>query len=363
MPFGPDAHLELTSKLGYADGLMTVGTNKMSAFDKAVCVVTGAAAGLGRAIAQELALQGATLELWDSDPDGLAETHAGLKSAPNCTTSAVNVGDWEAVTRTAAAVAQRHGQIDYVFNNAAIALSATVANAEISEYHRVLKTSLFGVIHGSKAFLPFFVDQGSGHIVNISSILASIATPTQSAYCCTKAAVSSFTHCMARELAGSGIKVSLVLPAGLRTNMAANAIVGQAAGAGKVAALGKIARKMRGDPCQAARRILRGVAGDRLRVFTGADARVLDLCARIFPVGPAWLWRRLLGLRPAAKGLIGRGRSLWGGGRSAHARAWRRVSGTTGRCRARKPMSRPPDRRARRASGPGRLHPRRPTSR
>ena len=265
------------------------------AFAKMVCVVTGAASGLGRALAQELAAQGAILELWDLDSAGLAQTRATLVDTAHCELHLVDVGDWEAVRAAAAAAAQKHKQIDYVFNNAAIALSATVANAEISEYRRVLQTNVFGVINGSKAFLPFFIDQGTGHIVNISSILANVAAPTQSAYCASKAAVSSFTHCLAREMAGSGIGVSLVLPAGIRTGMAANALVGIASGAREAEVKRKIGRKMRGDPREVARRLLRGLEGGRQRVFTSADGRMVDLCSRLFPVGPVWLWRRILG--------------------------------------------------------------------
>lgn len=268
----------------------------INAFDQAVCVVSGAASGLGRALAQELALQGAILELWDIDSEGLAQTHAGLETAAQCSFRVLDVGDWEAVNAAAAEIAGKYARIDYIFNNAAIALSATVANAEISEYQQILKTNVLGVIHGSKAFLPFFLAQGSGQIVNVSSILANVATPTQSAYCATKAAVSSFTNCLARELTGSGIRVSLVLPAGLNTNMANNALTGRAAGALEARVQRIIGRKMRGDPRKAARRLLRGVASGRLRIFTSTDAWCVDICMRLFPAGHLWLWRRILGI-------------------------------------------------------------------
>ena len=90
------------------------------------------------------------------------------------------------------------------------------------EYERVFRTNLLGVIHGAKAFLPRLLRQRSGHIVNISSVLAQMALPTQSAYCASKSAVSAFTECLARECEGSGVAVSLVIPAGIRTEFAAN---------------------------------------------------------------------------------------------------------------------------------------------
>ncbi len=265
-------------------------------FRDAVCVVTGAASGLGRALAIELADRGAILELWDIDSARLEETSAALPGQTRRTLRVVDVGDWDAVREAAEEVARRQGSVDLVVNNAAIALCASVEHATIAEYERVFRTDLFGVVHGSKAFLPILNRQGYGHIVNVSSVLAAAAVPTLSAYCAAKSAVSAFTDCLARETAGSGVLVSLAIPAGLRTHLASEGVVGVGAGAAEREALAQIARRLRGDPRKAAQRLLAGVLARKRHITTGHDAFLVELLLRLFPASaPRWLVR-LLGM-------------------------------------------------------------------
>jgi short-subunit dehydrogenase len=158
-----------------------------------------------------------------------------------------------------------------------------VDHATPLEYERVFRTNLLGVIYGAKAFLPRLLRQRSGHIVNISSVLAQVALPTQSAYCASKSAVSAFTECLARECEGSGVAVSLVIPAGIRTEFAANAVITQAAGPEELAIRTHLARFLRRDPAKIARRILAGVAARKGRIPTGRDAALIDWFSRLLP--------------------------------------------------------------------------------
>ncbi len=231
----------------------------------------------------ELARQDAHLELWDVSASGLDETSRGLQTA-DFETATVDLGDWEQVRSAAADVVSRNGRVDYLFNNAGIALFATVAAGTLEEYDTVFRSNLWGVIHGTKAFLPYFIDRGQGHIVNVSSLFANSAVPTQSAYSASKGAVSSFTQCLAREMAGTGVLVSLVIPGGLRTGLAGNARIGERAESFEMTARQRITRRLRGSPDRAARNILAGVLRRRRRILTGPDAMILDVLARMFPV-------------------------------------------------------------------------------
>jgi butyryl-CoA dehydrogenase len=265
-------------------------------FRDAVCVITGAGSGLGRALAIELADRGARLELWDIDSARLEETSAALPQQARHTLRVIDVGHWDAVREAAADIERRQGSVDLVVNNAAIALCASVERATITEYERVFRTDLFGVVHGSKAFLPIFNRQGYGHIVNVSSVFAGVAIPTLSAYCAAKSAVSAFTDCLASETAASGVVVSLAIPAGLRTNLANEGSVGELADAAEREALLRIARRLRGDPREAAQRLLAGVLARKRHITTSPDAFAVAFLSRFFPATIAWWLRRLLGV-------------------------------------------------------------------
>jgi NAD(P)-dependent dehydrogenase (short-subunit alcohol dehydrogenase family) len=248
----------------------------MSVTDRRVTVVTGAASGLGRALAIELADRGATLELSDVDVTGLEETAARCRDlgAP-AKTHLVDVADHAAVGAFADAVVAEHGAVRMVINNAGIALAAQATEQRLADIHRVLDVNLRGVINGTQAFLPALEASGDGRLVNISSVFGLVAMPFNSAYNASKFAVRGYTEAVAIELdiARVPITVTCVHPGGIATNIAANA---QSA-PGNEQLLASFEALLRMPPERAARLILEGVARRRRRVLVGADAWALHL--------------------------------------------------------------------------------------
>jgi NAD(P)-dependent dehydrogenase (short-subunit alcohol dehydrogenase family) len=248
----------------------------MSVTDRRVTVVTGAASGLGRALAIELAARGATLELSDVDVTGLEETAARCRDlgAP-AKTHLVDVADHAAVGAFAEAVVAEHGAVRMVINNAGIALAAQATEQRLADIHRVLDVNLRGVINGTQAFLPALEASGDGRLVNISSVFGLVAMPFNSAYNASKFAVRGYTEAVAIELdiARVPVTVTCVHPGGIATNIAANA---QSA-PGNEQLLASFEALLRMPPERAARLILEGVARRRRRVLVGADAWALHL--------------------------------------------------------------------------------------
>ncbi|MBJ7005456.1 SDR family oxidoreductase [Streptomyces sp. CRPSP2-6A1] len=194
----------------------------MSTVAGKVAVVTGAGSGIGRSLAFELARRGARLALSDIDGTGLAETAAQVTSfGAEVHIARLDISDRTAVESYATTVAEHFGAVHRVYNNAGIGGGGgTVLETEWSVYERTIAISLFGVVHGTKAFLPHLIASGDGHVVNISSLNGIMAQPTLSAYCAAKFGVRGFTETLRTEmLAGRHpVRVSVVHPGGVRTN-------------------------------------------------------------------------------------------------------------------------------------------------
>lgn len=272
-----------------------------------VAVITGAGSGIGRAVAVEMARRGVHLSISDVDPVGLSETAdlVALQGA-DVHTAAVDVSDRGAVEDYAADVVDHYGATHVVVNNAGIAGdTGPIVEEGLDIYDRVLGVNLWGVIHGSKAFLPHLIASGDGHLVNISSILGIIASPASGAYCTSKFAVRGFTEAIRADLIYSGapVKVTVVHPGGVATEIANSALARGEANGGAVRAdlvrrVDTANRKLlKMPPQRAATIIVDGIAAEKSRVLVGADARVLDSIARLFPQSApaltAWMERRL----------------------------------------------------------------------
>jgi NAD(P)-dependent dehydrogenase (short-subunit alcohol dehydrogenase family) len=254
-----------------------------------VAVVTGAASGIGRALAARLAQEGASLAIADIKAAELDETAHGLKSkggsSAKVTTHIVDVSDKGRVAEFAREVVEAHGRAHLLINNAGVGLFGMAEQLSIEDIEWLMGVNFWGVIYGVKHFLPILRRQPEGHIVNISSIFGIVGPVGHSAYAASKFAVRGFTEALRHELAGGSVKVSVVHPGGVRTNIAKDARPG--AGADRAAVEREKAifnMAARTSPEKAADRIVRGVLQDEERILVGADAWMMDRIQRWAPV-------------------------------------------------------------------------------
>lgn len=251
-----------------------------------VAVVTGAGSGIGRALAQELAQAGARLALSDVDEAGLDETAAIIRrEAPDCDLRcySLDVSSREAVLAHADQVQSDFGTAHLLFNNAGVALFASVQNMTLDEFDWIMQINLYGVVHGTKAFLPMMLAQDEGHIVNVSSVLGLIAAPAASAYVTSKFAVRGFTESLTRELMPTNVYASCVHPGGIKTNISTKGRMGSAAGAYEQDCIARGESLLKTDPREMAAAILRGVAKRKTRIVAGHSSTVADVLGRLFP--------------------------------------------------------------------------------
>ncbi|TFV57726.1 SDR family oxidoreductase [Geodermatophilus sp. DF01-2] len=264
----------------------------MSSVRGKVAAVTGAGSGIGRQLAFELARRGARLAVSDVDDLGLADTadRAGALGA-DVHAAHLDVSDRAAVEAHAAAVAEHFGVVHQVYNNAGVAGGSTVLETDWAEYDRVWSVNLFGVLHGTKAFLPHLVASGDGHVVNVSSLNGIMGQGRSTAYCASKFGVRGFTESLRAEMlaAGHPVRVTVVHPGGVRTNIATAAFE-HARQQGAEATPQEEARRrlyeeklLKMPPEQAARIVVDGVEAGRPRILVGNDARAVDLLVRLAP--------------------------------------------------------------------------------
>lgn len=253
-----------------------------------VAVVTGAAGGIGRALATLLARQGCSVALCDIDEDGLSVTRAECEALGVQAVSAkLDVARREAVLSWADEILSSLGAVHFLFNNAGTTLVSRVRNLSADEFEWLMGVNFWGVVHGTLAFLPHIEGSGGGHIVNVSSAFGLIGNPGQSAYSASKFAVRGFTEALSMELVaeGSPVRAHVVHPGAIATNIARDARLGAGESPERerdemVAAFEKMART---SAERAAQAILRGVARGSPRIMVGLDARGISLLQRLFP--------------------------------------------------------------------------------
>lgn len=279
----------------------------MKSFHDKVAAITGAGSGLGRALALNLARQGCELALSDINEQGLAETvEQARRFEVKVSHQRVDVADFEAVRHWADQVMIDHGRVNLIINNAGVAQGGSVEGNALDDYHWIMDINFWGVVHGTKAFLPYLKASGAGHIVNVSSVFGLFAQPGMSAYNATKYAVRGFTESLRQELdiADCGVSASCVHPGGIRTNIALSARMNDSL----VTVTGQDANQsrqqfndllLRTSPEKAAAVILRGVQRNQRRILIGLDARGVDLMMRGMPA----LYQRMvvLSMRLAAR--------------------------------------------------------------
>ncbi|WP_375492048.1 SDR family NAD(P)-dependent oxidoreductase [uncultured Jatrophihabitans sp.] len=259
----------------------------MTELKNKVVVITGAGSGIGRALAQDFARSGAKLALSDVDATGLAQTvkQVRLIGAPVHHTS-LDVTDRAAVLAYADEVVAEYGVVNVIVNNAGIAFTGDIEKMSFDQIERVMAVDFWGVVHGTKAFLPHLIASGDGHVVNISSLFGLLSMPSQSAYNAAKFAVRGFTESLREEMliAGHPVQVTCVHPGGIKTAIARNAGVVDGEDQKSLAEFfdAKLAKM---TPEDAAKVIRRAVIRNRPRVLVGWDAKALHLLVRVTGAG------------------------------------------------------------------------------
>lgn len=275
----------------------------MRTFSGRTAVVTGAASGIGRALATELARRGALVAASDVDSTGVEDTAARITAlGGTCKAFTLDVTDAEAVHGHADEVVEAFGQVHLVINNAGVALAGRAVEQTAAQVATVIDVDLVGVVNGTQAFLPHLLDSGDGHLVNISSLFGLVAMPYNSAYNAAKFGVRGYTESVAIELAASRapVGVTCVHPGGVKTDIASSAeVVG---GNEKLASA--FEKVLRMPPQRAAEIILRGVQRGRTRQLVGADAWAMHVSQTV--LGARWvdvmgvLGRRVVPRHPRA---------------------------------------------------------------
>lgn len=255
------------------------------AFNGKVCVVTGAASGIGRALAQTLAASGATLALSDINEEGLQETVDMIGGANQHKVDVFDMADADAIAAYAPDVEAALGPADFVFNNAGLARVGDFKNTPPEAFETVMNVNFYGVVRMSRAFLDQLI-KTKGGLVNVSSIFGIIGWPNQAHYCASKFGVRGFSEALSYELEDEGVTVSVVHPGGVQTNVARNAIVDNipTPGVTKEQMNANFDDNAPTTPERAAEIILGGTAKKKRRIIVGGDAKFMQFWNRLFPV-------------------------------------------------------------------------------
>jgi len=265
----------------------------MKDFKNKVAAITGAASGMGRSLALQLADRGCHLSLSDVNEVELARTAelARVKGV-KVTTMRLDVADREAVQAWAAQSQADHGKVNLIFNNAGVSLAVPVESARIEDFHWLMNINFWGVVHGTQAFLPLLRASGEGHVINTSSLFGLLSMPTQGTYNASKFAVRGYTEALRMELEieGAPVSATCIHPGGIATNIAlagrVDDSVQRITGSG-VERFKKSANKaiQTTTADSAAAQIIKGVEQNARRVLVGPDAKMLDKLVRVTGAG------------------------------------------------------------------------------
>jgi len=249
-------------------------------------VITGAAGGIGRAIAVSLARRRCNLALADIDEAGMAGTEDLVRAhGVRVTCHRLDVADRAGVAAFPSLVAAEHPGVDLLFNNAGVAVGGTFEQVSEEDFEWLFEINFWGVVRMTRAFLPALRANGDSRVVNLSSVFGLVAPPEQAAYAASKFAVRGFSEALRHELEGSGVGVTVVHPGGIATSISDKARVPAGVSAEEVERKREQFRKLlRLPPQVAGETIVRGVERRKPRVLVGSDARILSAIARVLPV-------------------------------------------------------------------------------
>ena len=255
----------------------------MSIYTNKVAVITGAGSGIGRALAEQLAAEGAHLALSDVNGAALDVTLQRLPAGTQVRGYTLDVSDSAAVFAHAEQVKSDFAAVHYVFNNAGTTVVGTFDQLDLDEIEWLLGINLWGVIHGCKAFLPLMLAQHEGCLVNISSAFGLIAFPMQSAYNISKFGVRALTECLWQELEGSGVRAVSVHPGGIKTGIGNTARQGRRVPPIDDELMLQSEKLLITPPEQCAREILDGIRRGKRRILPGHRASFMAWLPRLFP--------------------------------------------------------------------------------
>lgn len=250
-----------------------------------VTAITGAGSGIGRALAIRLAEEECHLAISDINEKNLKDTQQLIGKNMKVSAHIVDVSDREQMYRYASEVVEKHGRVDMVINNAGVVLADTVEDTTYDNFQWIMGINFWGVVYGTKAFLPYIKERPEGHIVNVSSINGITPMPYGCAYNATKFAIRGFTETLAQELRGTSVKASVVHPGGIKTNIARNARYYKHANPcnDKQEFIAAFENNAMTTADKAARIIISGIKKDKIRIIVGPDARLFDFMTRTFP--------------------------------------------------------------------------------
>jgi NAD(P)-dependent dehydrogenase (short-subunit alcohol dehydrogenase family) len=253
-------------------------------------VVTGAASGIGRAIAASLSQRGCNLALADVNTAGLTETQAALAPGVRATVHRLDVSDPDAVAAFPATVLAEHPGVDVLVNNAGVALGGQFEQVSKADFEWLFGINFWGVVNMTRAFLPLLKASDEARLVNLSSLFGLIAPPGQSAYCASKFAVRGFSESLRHELKPTHVGVTVVHPGGVATSIARNARMAAATDKAQTERALRTAEAMlKLPPAKAGEIIVSGVERRQPRVLVGSDAKMLATLERLAPVS-YWNW-------------------------------------------------------------------------